>query len=88
LPELQTPLTDRFIRHNEPSCAQQLFDFAVAQAEAEVQLDTMVDDLSQETVVLVTVGRGCAHATSMAHQAGEHKPLNKLIMPPNSPQLS
>jgi len=57
LPKLAAPLADGFVGHHNPTCKEQLFDVAVTQAEAEVQPDTMADNLRREAVVLVAVGR-------------------------------
>jgi hypothetical protein len=70
LTKLQTPLADGFIRDDDFPGAQQLFDIAIAEAEAEIQPHRMTDDLGWEAVMLVTVGRWCIHTTSMAHQQG------------------
>jgi hypothetical protein len=48
LPELQTPLTDGFIRDKDPTGEQQLFDIAIAQAETEIEPDRMADDLDRK----------------------------------------
>jgi hypothetical protein len=52
LPKLPAPLPDGFIRHDNTPGEQQLFDIAIAEAEAEVQPDAMADDLNWEAVVL------------------------------------
>jgi hypothetical protein len=71
LPELQTPLTDRFVRHNDAKGEQEPFDIALAEAKTEVQPDTIADDLRGEAVVFIAVGwNGGVHATIMAHQPG------------------
>jgi hypothetical protein len=57
LPKLAAPLADGFVGHHDSAGKEQLFDIAItqAQAEAEVQSDTMADDLGREAVVLVAV---------------------------------
>jgi hypothetical protein len=70
LPELLAPLPDRVVSHDDPAGEQQLFDIAIAQAEAEIQPHCMADDLGGEAVVLVTIGQWCTHVTSIAHQPG------------------
>ena len=57
LPELPAPMPDGFVGHDDPTREQELFDIAIAQAEAEVQPDAMADDLGWETVMFVAVGR-------------------------------
>jgi phage tail sheath protein FI len=54
--------------HNDAPGEQQLFDIAIAETEAEVQLDAMADDRNWEAVVLVPISRWCAHGVSIAHQ--------------------
>jgi hypothetical protein len=71
LPELQTPLTDRFIRHNDPMGEQELFDIVLAEAKPAVQLDTMAANLRAEAVVFIAVSwNGGVHATIMVHPPG------------------
>jgi hypothetical protein len=71
LPALQTPLTDRLIRHNDPTGEPELFDIALGEARTGVQPDTMANDLRGEAVVFIAVGRnGGVHATIMAHRPG------------------
>jgi hypothetical protein len=71
LHELQTPLTDRFLRHNDPRGEQELFDIALAEAKTEVQPDTIADNLRGEAVVFRAVGwNSSVHATIMAHRPG------------------
>jgi hypothetical protein len=67
LAEFATPFPNRFVRDDDATGEQQLFDVPVAEAEAEVQPDAMVDDLHREAVVLIVVRRECAHTPSMAH---------------------
>jgi hypothetical protein len=54
LPKLPAPLVDSLIRDDDSTGKQQFFDIAVAQAETEVQPDTMADDFGLETVVACT----------------------------------
>jgi hypothetical protein len=56
LPELPAPLPDRFVGDDDSTGEQQLFDIAVAEAEAIVQPDAMADALGREAVVFVRVG--------------------------------
>ena len=53
LPELPAPFADGFIGHDDPTGEQQLFDVAIAEAEAEIEPHRMADDLGREPVVLV-----------------------------------
>jgi hypothetical protein len=86
LAELHAPLANGFIRDADSSGEQQFFDVAKAQAEAEIQPDSMADDLGGEAVVLVTVRRWCAHATSMAHQAGAGQAAQQVDNPHDHPE--
>jgi hypothetical protein len=71
LPELHTPLTERFVRHNDPTGEQELFDIALAEARTEVQPDPMADDLRGEAVVFIAAGwNDDVHVTMMAHRPG------------------
>ena len=71
LPELQTPLTDRFIYHNDPTGEPELFDIMLAEARTEIQPDTMTVDLRWEAVVFIAVGwNDDVQATIMAHRPG------------------
>jgi hypothetical protein len=45
LAELPTPLADRFVRHDDPPRTQELCHVAMAQAEAQVEPDLVVDNL-------------------------------------------
>jgi hypothetical protein len=57
LPELHTPLTDRFVGHHDPTSEQQLLDIAVAQAETAVQPTAVGDNFRRETMALVEISR-------------------------------
>src|SRR5215831_17477802 len=51
--ELQYPSAHRFIGDVEPSFGQQLLDIAVAQGEAEIEPDRVLDDLGREAMAMV-----------------------------------
>jgi hypothetical protein len=70
LAEFAAPLADGLIGHDNPTGEQEFFHIAVAQAEAEVQPDTMADDLGWKAMVLVLISRWWAHEASIAYQAG------------------
>jgi hypothetical protein len=57
LTKLLRPLADRLIHNEDPTGKQQLFDIAIAEAEAKLQPHSMADDLGWEAVVLVSVSR-------------------------------
>jgi hypothetical protein len=64
LPECAAPLTDRFMRHDNTTGQQHVFDIAVAEGEAEGEPDGMADALRGKAVVLVALGGGGrAHAS-------------------------
>ena len=51
--ELQHPSPHRFIGDVEPSCGQQFLDIAVAQGEAEIEPNRVLDDLPREAIAAV-----------------------------------
>jgi hypothetical protein len=51
--ELQHPAPHRFVGDVEPSFGQQLLDIAVAQSEAEIEPDRVLDDLGREAMAAV-----------------------------------
>jgi hypothetical protein len=53
LAELAAPLADGFVGHDDPTGEQQLFDIAVAQAEAEIEPHRMADDLARKSMMFV-----------------------------------
>jgi hypothetical protein len=67
-PEHPAPIPHRLIRQNDTAFGHQLFDVSVTQAEAEIQPDTVADDLGWEPMALVGIGCWwCIHAASMAY---------------------
>jgi hypothetical protein len=56
LAKLATAFPDRFVGHDHPAGEQQLFDVSVAEAEPEVQPNTMTDDLRWKSVIFVGGG--------------------------------
>lgn len=66
LAELATPLADGLIGYHYAPLEQELFDIAVAQAEAKVQPYCVTNDLHRKAVVLVaTVWRWCVHTPTL-----------------------
>jgi hypothetical protein len=55
-PKLEDPSPDRLVGDVEASLSQELFDIAVAEREAQVEPDTVPDDLGRELVT--PVGNG------------------------------
>src|SRR6202030_1019428 len=51
--ELQHPSPHRFVGDVEPSFGQQFLDIAVAQGEAEIEPDRVLDDLGRESMAAV-----------------------------------
>src|SRR5262249_41839112 len=58
LPKLPAPIAHRFVRQQNATFGHELFDIAVAQAEAKVQPDTVADNFGRESVTLIRVGCG------------------------------
>jgi hypothetical protein len=81
LPEVATPLPDRFSRQDNPTSEQEHFHITVAEAEPKVQPHAMADNLSWEAVMLVSMSRWWTYEATMAHQVAMDKPFNKLTMP-------
>jgi hypothetical protein len=78
LPEFPAPRAHGFIGQADAAFGHQLFHVAVAQAEAEIQLDTVANDLGREPMTLVRMGCWwCSHAVSMSHEGWTGK--RKLI---------
>ena len=53
-----TLLTDRFVGDDDATDEEDLFHITVAQREAEIQPDSVADDLTREPVVFAEIGRG------------------------------
>jgi hypothetical protein len=51
--EFQHPSPHRFIRDVEPSFGRELLDIAIAQGEAEIEPDRVLDDLGREAMAAV-----------------------------------
>jgi hypothetical protein len=79
LPEFSAPIPYRFVRQEDAAGGHRLFDVAVAEAEADGEPYTVVDDLCGEPMTLVGARyRLCMHVASMPHEAGAGK-VGKLI---------
>ena len=59
--ELQHPAPHRFVGDVEPSFGQELLDIAIAQSEAEIEPDRVLDDLGRKAMAEVAER---SHATS------------------------
>ena len=55
--KLQYPAPQRFVGNVEPSVGQQFLDIAVAQGEAEIKPDRVLDDLGREAMAAVAERR-------------------------------
>ena len=55
-PELQSPAPNRFVRGLDAALGQEFLDIAVAEREAELEPDCMLDDLGRELVAGVGDG--------------------------------
>jgi hypothetical protein len=51
--ELQHPASHRFVGDFEPAFGQQFLDIAIAQGEAEIQPDRVLDELGREAMAAV-----------------------------------
>jgi hypothetical protein len=80
----QTPWAHGVSRDDASPGAQQLFDRAIAEADAARQPHRRADDLGWEAVLLVTVGRWCLQTTSMAHQQGVGQAAQQVDKAPTS----
>jgi hypothetical protein len=56
LPEFPASIPHRLVRQEDATFGRELFDVPVAQAEAEIQPDTVADDLGREPMALVRIG--------------------------------
>jgi hypothetical protein len=78
LTKLATPFADRFIRHDDATGKQQLFDIPVVEAEPAVEPDAMADDLGREAVVFgppAATGRKFTVRRSDVHSPHENRYL-------------
>jgi hypothetical protein len=83
LAKFATPLPNRFVRDNDATGKQQLFDIPIAEAEAEVQPDTMADDLGRKAMILVAVGEyWCIHPPSISHLTAGQQVDNAALEDP------
>jgi hypothetical protein len=55
-PELPAPAAHGFMREDDAAGGHQLFAISVAQAETEVEPDTVADDLGRKPMALIEVG--------------------------------
>jgi hypothetical protein len=58
LAERAAPFADGFVGHDDPMDPEQLFDIAIAEAEAVIQLDTVANNLGGKTMVFVAFRGG------------------------------
>jgi hypothetical protein len=55
LPKRPAPRAHRVVRPQHAALGHELFDIAIAQAKAEVQPDTVADDLGREPMALIRI---------------------------------
>jgi hypothetical protein len=55
LPELPAPIAHRFVREQNAALGHELFDISIAQAEAEIEPDTVADDFGREPMALIWI---------------------------------
>jgi hypothetical protein len=66
LPKLPVPFADGFVRDDDATGEQQLFNIPVAETAPVIQPDAVADDFGREAVVLIAVGGyWCVHVLSM-----------------------
>jgi hypothetical protein len=53
--EFDTPQANRFATDSDASLGEQIFDITMAEIEAAVQLDCIVDDVRRESVTLISI---------------------------------
>jgi len=58
LAEFSPLIAHSFMRHDDAAFGHHLLDITVAQAEPEVEPDTMTNDLCREALAFVEMGRG------------------------------
>ena len=52
-PNFQHPISDGFVRDIEPALGQQFLDIAIAQREAQIEPDRMLDDRRGKAVAAI-----------------------------------
>jgi hypothetical protein len=67
LAELAAPIPYGFIAKTDASFSHHLLDVAVAEAETEIEPDTMADDLCREPVAFIWVDCWCVHGANVPH---------------------
>jgi hypothetical protein len=66
LAKFSSPIAHGFVRHDDAALGHHLLDVPIAQAEAEIEPDTMADNLRREAVAFVEMRRGwCRHAVRL-----------------------
>src|SRR5690348_15379257 len=77
--ELQYPAPHRFVGNVEPSVGQQFLDIAVAQGEAEIKPDRVLDDLGREAMAAVAERR---HVDILPDTPSAPDPVSVTMPPP------
>jgi hypothetical protein len=71
--ELQHPTPHRFIGDVEPALGEQFLHVAVAQREAEMESDRVLDDLGRKTMAAIAER---SHAATLTLQAALARPVS------------
>src|SRR6516162_559809 len=84
--ELQHPTPHRFIGDVEPALGEQFLHVAVAQREAQIEPDRVLDDLGRKTMAAIAER---SHAATLPLRAGPARPVSvtkpskaRIGMPP------
>src|SRR5215469_5861113 len=83
--ELQHPAAHRFVGDIEPSFGQQFLDIAVAQGEAEIKPDRVLDDLGREAMAAVAER---AHTDILSNTPLASDPVSVTMPPRHRPRGS
>ena len=81
-PELQHPAPDRFVGQVEPAFGKELLDIAVAQGEAQIEPDCVLDDRGREA--MAAVGEG-GHAVRIAQSGQPYRRRDNAFQCPCHP---
>jgi hypothetical protein len=71
--EFEHPAPDRFVGQVEPAFGKQFLDVAVAQGEAEIEPNCVLDDARREAVPAGTRAISCSSITHTGAQGRHHR---------------
>ena len=80
LAKFPTPLTDGLIGDDDAAHKEPLFDIPIAEAEPEIQPDTVADNLGWEAVVLIAVRCGWSIHTASMPQWGGFQQVDRALL--------